>query len=75
MKILPMLRESLGVERGFVAERKTKRLRMASIAFQSILSFQVGVDDRSKEGKMRQRPSQCPVEANLLLRIPFVTRT
>jgi len=56
--------------RGFVAERKTKRLRMAPIAFQSILSFQVGVDDSSKEDKMRQRPSQCHLEANLLLRIP-----
>jgi hypothetical protein len=56
---------------GFVAERKTKRLRMAPIAFQSILSFQVGVDDSSKEDKMRQRPSQCPLGANLLLRIPM----
>jgi hypothetical protein len=32
---------------------------MAPIAFQSILSFQVGVDDSSKEDKMRQRLSQC----------------
>ena len=60
---------------GFVAVRKTKRLRMAPIAFQSILSFQVGVDDSSKEDKMRQRPSQCPLEANLLLRIPYILTT
>jgi hypothetical protein len=40
------------------------------LPFHDILSFHGGVDESEKVNKMLQKLSQCPLETNLLLRIP-----